>query len=187
MRLQQALIGPAERLRKLFRVQTPSDWVPSSSIRSGRSGLIICQTPQGEYQAKITGMWGYKDALTCNERWLASTLYEVHQSVVPISSYLVRKGNRWHEVTMKDNSLMNCAAILKSWKSNESVTQEGFVLLTTHANVMLTPFYKEMPVLLHPSEVDSWLQGERPMLQELYRIASPYPSDLLQVNQCIRQ
>lgn len=55
----------------------------------------------------------------------------------------------------------------RSWQSKGGDIREGGILLTTAANVLLAPLYNKMPVLLHQRELDNWLRGERPILQEL--------------------
>ena len=187
MLLQFTITDPTERLNAVYGVQLPSDWAADDSIKYGKQGLIVRHDQCGKRQAMVRRMLGAADALTIDKRWFKSTAFKVCQCIVPINGYRVCSNNIWYEVTMKDGSLMHCAAICEGWQSKGGDIREGIILLTTAANVLLAPLYNKMPVLLHQRELDSWLRGERPILQELNRIASPYPSELMQVNKGIMQ
>lgn len=187
MHLQLLLQGPAERLNRTYGIQLSSDWGSDTNNRYGSSGLVIRQGQQGDRQASIVQMLGVVDALMVDDIWFAFPVFKEQQCIIPIHCYRIFVDGTWYAVAMKDGSFMNCAAIFGSWKSRGGNRQEGFVLLTTSPNVLLSPFREKMPVLLHLSELNSWLRGERPIQQELNRIASPYPSELMQVDQCITQ
>jgi len=187
MQLQLTTTDSAERLNTIYGVQLPSDWAPGDSIKYGKHCLIIRLDQGGRRQAMLRRMLGAVDALMIDKKWLESTARKVCQCIIPINGYRVCSGNTWYEVTMTDDSLMHCAGICEGWQSKDGGSREGVVLLTTGANVLLAPLHNKMPVLLHQRELDSWLQGERPIPQELNRIASPYPSELMQVEQCVTQ
>lgn len=187
MQLQFTITEQAERLNTIYGVQLPPDWTPGDSMKYGKHGLIIRLDQWGKRQAFMRRMLGVADALMIDKRWFKSTAFKLCQCIVPVNGYRVCSGNIWYEVTMKNDSLMHCAAICEGWQSKGGDSREGIILLTTAANVLLTPLYNKMPVILHHRELDSWLRGERPILQELNRIASPYPSELMQVNKGIMQ
>lgn len=187
MQPQLTITDSAERLNTIYGVQLPSDWAAGDSIKYGKHCLIIRLDQWGKRQAMLRCLLGAANALMIDKRWFKSTAFKMCQCIVPVNGYRVCRSNTWYEVTMKDNSLMHCAAICEGWQSKDGDSREGIILLTTTANVLLAPLYNKMPVLLHQRELDSWLQGERPILQELNRIISPYPSELMQVGQCVTQ
>lgn len=181
MQLQLIIRGATACLQKTFGIQLPLDWVADSCCTYGQSGLVIRQGVQGERQASLARLWSVADAWTINESRLGLSHYTVQRCIMPVSCFRIMKDGKWYEVLLNDGSYMSCAGIWEAWQNAAGLQQEGVVLITTMTNVLLTPFQKMMPLLLHYSELADWLQSERPLKQDLQRLASPYPSELMNV------
>jgi hypothetical protein len=171
--------GPAELLAARYGIQIPSDWLPSSNLRQGQQGLIIRHDQWGRRQAAVLGMLGVEDILSADG---PSRLGQGKRCIIPVNGYCICIDCSCHYITMKDYSVMNCAGILKPGQNLGGKVHDCFSLLATSANVLLTALHPIMPLLLHYSEIDHWLRGECPFMQELDRISLPYPSGLMQVS-----
>jgi putative SOS response-associated peptidase YedK len=85
-----------------------------------------------------------------------------------------------HYITLKDGSPLAFAGIWDTWKSPEGETIESCSILTTTSNSLVAALHDRMPVILHPSEFDLWLDRSMNNPDKLKRLYQPYPSELLQ-------
>jgi len=85
-----------------------------------------------------------------------------------------------HYVTMRDGSPLAFAGIWEFWKTSEGEVLESFAILTTSANSLVAQLHDRMPVILHPSEYDLWLDLSVSNPEKLQGLYQPYPAELLQ-------
>jgi len=85
-----------------------------------------------------------------------------------------------HYVTMRDGSPLAFAGIWDSWKTPEGEILETCAILTTTANSLMAPLHDRMPVLLHPTEFELWLDRSMNNPEKLQRLYQSYPAELLQ-------
>ncbi|MCD4747403.1 MAG: SOS response-associated peptidase [Bacteroidales bacterium] len=84
-------------------------------------------------------------------------------------------------ITMNDNSLFTMAGIWDSWKDNEDEIVNSFAIITTTPNELLKNIHNRMPVILHKTSENDWLNSNnRDVLSELLK---PYPFELMQAYQ----
>ena len=84
-------------------------------------------------------------------------------------------------ITMNDNSLFTMAGIWDSWKDNEDEIVNSFAIITTTPNELLKNIHNRMPVILHKTNENDWLNNNnRDVLSELLK---PYPFELMQAYQ----
>lgn len=84
-------------------------------------------------------------------------------------------------ITMKDNSLFAMAGIWDNWKDNENEIINSFAIITTTPNELLKNIHNRMPVILHKTNENDWLNNNnRDVLSELLK---PYPFELMQAYQ----
>jgi len=57
---------------------------------------------------------------------------------------------------------------------------ETCAILTTTANRLMAPLHDRMPVLLHPTEFELWLDRSMNNPEKLQRLYQSYPAELLQ-------
>jgi putative SOS response-associated peptidase YedK len=89
------------------------------------------------------------------------------------------KGKIPHYITMRDGSPLAFAGIWDTWKANEGVALESCSILTTTANSLVANLHDRMPVILHPTEFDLWLDRSVNNYEKLKRLYQPYPAELL--------
>lgn len=181
MQLQLIIRDTTGCFQKTFGIQVPLGWVTDSCCTYGQAGVVIRLGVQGERQASLVRLRTTADAWSINESRLGLSHYITQRCIMPVSSFRIIIKGKWHDVQLKDRSYMCCAGIWETWQNAVGVQQEGVVLMLTRANVLLAPFQKMMPFLLHLSELDIWLQSKRPLTQDLQRLASPYPSELMYI------
>lgn len=179
MHLQLFIHGAVECLLKTYGIQAPLDSKPDSCTTYGQPGIVIRQKAQGGRYTSSARLWGVTEASFTDENRTRLSHGTIERCIIPVSGFRIRWNESWYEVLLKDGSSMSCIGIWEAWQNAAGLQQEGVVLITTMANVLLAPFQKTMPIILHPSELDNWLQSERPLKQDLQRLASPYPSELM--------
>ena len=81
---------------------------------------------------------------------------------------------------MRDSSPLAFAGIWESWKTAEGECLETFAILTTAANSLMAPIHDRIPVILHLTEYELWLDRSVNNPQKLQRLYQPYPAELLQ-------
>lgn len=179
MHLQLFIHGAVECLLRTYGIQAPLDLKPDSCTTYGQPWIVIRKKTQGERHASLARLWDVAEASSTDKNRIGLSHGTIERCVMPVSGFRIRGNESWYEVLLKDGSSMNCIGIWEAWQNTAGLRQEGVVLITTMANVLLAPFQKTMPIILHPSELDDWLQSERPLKQDLQRLASPYPSELM--------
>ncbi|QOX80394.1 SOS response-associated peptidase family protein [Trichlorobacter lovleyi] len=180
MQLRLVMRGTVACLQKAFDIRVPLQWDTCVCSTYGQQWLVIRQGKQGERQASLARLWSVEDAWSINdESRLGWYRHTTQRCIMPVSCFRIMKDGRWYEVVLNDGSYMSCVGIWEAWQNDAGLQQEGVVLITTMANVLLAPFQKTMPLILHPSELSDWLQSKRPLKQDLQRLASPYPSELM--------
>jgi len=78
----------------------------------------------------------------------------------------------------KDQETLAFAGIWDIWKGTDEVI-ESCSILTTDANNLVAKIHDRMPVILSPSEFDTWLDREVTDVEKLKLLFTPYPSDML--------
>jgi len=83
-------------------------------------------------------------------------------------------------IHMADNGLMAFAGLWEHWKEpEEENVLETFTILTTSANELVKPLHDRMPVILHPSDYQLWLNKTMHDPEQLHYMYQPFPSDQL--------
>jgi putative SOS response-associated peptidase YedK len=78
---------------------------------------------------------------------------------------------------MKDESPFGFAGLWERWQGGAGEAIESCTILTTEANEVLRPVHDRMPVILHASDYELWLDEDvrkRELLKDLLR---PYPPE----------
>lgn len=71
------------------------------------------------------------------------------------------------------------AGLWERWEQ-ESVCLESCTIITTQANAPLARIHDRMPVILHPDEIESWLDSEFQEAEQLQKMLRPYSGDDLE-------
>jgi len=121
---------------------------------------------------------------TVHEKPAFRQAIRARRCVVPASGFFEwaasPAGKSPHYVTMRDGSPLAFAGIWDSWKTPEGEILETCAILTTTANSLMAPLHDRMPVLLHLTEFELWLDRSMNNPEKLQRLYQSYPAELLQ-------
>jgi len=185
--------APPALLTRTFGVSVPS--LPGEIVKPGQPAMIIRTGNNSQGVASVM-TWGIcpppaADASPAGRVCTVHTeddplywqLIASQRCVIPATGYLLRStaspGKPCHHVSMKDASLFAFAGLWSSWHNSGGARLESFSILTTVANILLSPFHAAMPVILHYSESAYWLMHG---MQGIECFFMPYPSDLMQIS-----
>jgi putative SOS response-associated peptidase YedK len=80
----------------------------------------------------------------------------------------------------KDEALFGFAGLWEAWESGDGSYLETCTILTTEANALIQPIHERMPVIIHATDYDLWLD---PHLQDgrvLQPLLRPYEAEAMQ-------
>ena len=193
-----SLLSP-ELLEELFGIHLPPDFQPRFNIAPTQQIWIIRQTAtSGRYLSAVR--WGlvphWAKDLAIGNHMINARCETVHEKpafrigirarrcIIPASGFFEwdhsGKARIPHYITMKDSSPLAFAGIWDSWKSPEGEAVESCSILTTTSNTLVATLHDRMPVILHPTEFDLWLDRTMNDPEKLKRLYQPYPADLMQ-------
>ena len=188
-----------EILENTFGVQAPPDISPRYNIAPTQQVWIIREAATGGRHLSSV-RWGlvphWAKDLSIGSRMINARCETVHEKpafrqaihsrrcIVPASGFFewaaTPTGKIPHYVTMRDGSPLAFAGIWESWKTAEGESLETFAILTTAANSLMAPIHDRIPVILHLTEYELWLDRSVNNPQKLQRLYQPYPAELLQ-------
>lgn len=193
-----SLLSP-EMLEEIFGVQSPPDFPARYNIAPAQDIWIIRQAVGGNrYVSPVR--WGLiphwaKDS-SIGSRMINARYETVHEKpsfrsairtrrcIIPASGFFEwdhsGKVNVPHYITLKDGSPLALAGIWDSWQSPGGETIESCSILTTTSNSLVAALHSRMPVILHPTEFDLWLDRSVNDPDHLRRLCQHYPSGLMQ-------
>jgi putative SOS response-associated peptidase YedK len=121
---------------------------------------------------------------TVHEKPAFRQAIRARRCIVPASGFFEwaasPAGKSPHYVTMRDGSPLAFAGIWDSWRTPEGKILETCAILTTTANSLMAPLHDRIPVLLHPTEFELWLDRSMNNPEKLQRLYQSYPAELLQ-------
>ncbi len=188
-----------ELLADIFGVTVLRDLSPRYNIAPSQPVPIVRATATGGRYLSFV-LWGFvphwaKD-LSSGNRLINARCETVHERpafriairarrcIIPASGFFewaaTPAGKSPHYVTMRDGSPLAFAGIWNSWKTPEGESLETCVILTTAANSLMAPLHDRMPVILHPTEFDLWLDRATNNPDKIQRLYQPYPAEQLQ-------
>lgn len=193
-----SLLSP-ELLEEIFGIPLPPDFQPRYNIAPTQQIWIIRQTATGGRHLSAV-RWGlvphWAKDLSFGNHMINARCETVHEKpafrqairarrcIIPASGFFEwdHSGNARipHYITMKDGAPFAFAGIWDSWKSPEGEPVESCSILTTASNSLVATLHDRMPVILHPTEFDLWLDRSMNDPEKLKRLYQPYPAELLQ-------
>jgi putative SOS response-associated peptidase YedK len=100
--------------------------------------------------------------------------------IVPISGFYEwkRQGGtkRPFRISLREESIMSVAGIWNAWHPGATDERHSFSILTTSANECMSAIHGRMPVILHRTDEDAWLDPEFHDREFLRAILKPCPS-----------
>lgn len=76
---------------------------------------------------------------------------------------------------LKNGQPFGFAGLWEHWQSPEGDEVESCTILTTAANDLVHPVHDRMPVILHSSDYDSWLDPAGQATDQISTLLRPYP------------
>ena len=81
--------------------------------------------------------------------------------------------------SLRDDSLFAFAGLLDRWQGPAGEVVESCAIITTEANSLVAPVHNRMPVILHPTDYDRWLDPLNQEAAALQPVLAPFPVDLM--------
>lgn len=131
------------------------------------------------------------DQSTATRPRFQSTLrepFKKRRCLVPASGFyewklLAPKNKQPYAFDLANGSMMAFAGLWDGWKDPANGQWlQTYTIITTEANELMAPVHNRMPVILHPSNFDRWLdrgETERPPLDLL----RPLPSEEMEAHE----
>jgi putative SOS response-associated peptidase YedK len=83
-----------------------------------------------------------------------------------------------HFIRLLNAELFAAAGLYEYWPGKEGAEPiESYTILTTEANAMMRRLHERMPVLLHETDYDAWLDPKNEDSAALKKLLKPYPAD----------
>ncbi len=189
----------AEILENTFGVQAPPVFPLRYNIAPTQQVWTIREAATGGRHLSAA-RWGlvphWAKDLSIGNRMINARCETIHEKpafrqairarrcIVPASGFFewatTPTGKFPHYVTMRDGTPLAFAGIWDFWKTSEGEMLESFSILTTVANSLVAQLHDRMPVILHPTEYDLWLDRSVNNPENLKNLYRPYPAELLQ-------
>jgi putative SOS response-associated peptidase YedK len=188
-----------ELLAEIFGVTVLEDIPTRYNIAPSQQVSIIRETASGgRYLSSVR--WGlvphWAKDLSIGSRMINARCETVHEKpafrqaircrrcILPASGFFEWAATPTrkipHYITIWDGSPLAFAGLWDSWKTPEGESLETCAILTTSANSLMAPIHDRMPVILHHTEFDLWLDRAANNPEKLQRLCQPYPAELLQ-------
>lgn len=194
-----SLLSP-ELLAVIYQIFPPENMTPRYNISPTQQVLTIREASDGSRLLSTT-RWGlvphWAKDLSIGNKMINARCETVHEKasfrqairnrrcIVPASGFYewaaTPDGKIPYYITTRDGSPFSFAGIWESWKNTDGQELETFSILTTSANSLMSSIHDRMPVMLHPTDFDRWLDPESTDPQQLQHFYQPYPSDLMQL------
>jgi putative SOS response-associated peptidase YedK len=89
-------------------------------------------------------------------------------------------GKQPHYIRLKDGRPFAFAGLWERWQGAEQEAIESCTLLTTAPNDLIRPLHNRMPVILHPAELDLWLDPDVQNPDVLQPLLRPFPPEAME-------
>ncbi|HSV30500.1 MAG TPA: SOS response-associated peptidase [Atribacteraceae bacterium] len=188
-----ALVVSKREVEKLFGLKMSEELTPRYNISPGQIAPVVVSEGAGGSKRIRFMRWGLvpswaKDPSvgnrlinarceTVREKAAFRSSFLRRRALVPISGFYEwkREGKvkQPYYSILKNSRLFSLAGLWEYWERNEGAL-ETFTILTTTPNNLLRSIHDRMPVIVSPSDIDSWLWNGAD--QETYaRLCSPFP------------
>lgn len=193
-----SLLSP-ELLSAVFNVTAPSALPHRYNIAPTQEVLTVRQEGAGaRYATQVR--WGliphWAKDMSIGSKMINARSETVHEKpafrqairsrrcIVPASGFFewvaTPKGKFPQYITMQDGSPFAFAGIWESWNTPQGEILESCAIMTTTANSLMSKIHDRMPVILHQTDFDLWLDclvNEPLEAEQLYQ---PFPAELMQ-------
>ncbi len=184
---------------KVYRLSSSPDLPPRYNLAPSQQIAVVREQNGGDrelafLQWGLVPSWskdpaiGYKminaRSETVHEKPSFKQAFLTRRCIIPASGFYewekVGKEKIPHYIHRRDGEMMSLAGLWERWKSPEGKELETCTILTTAANSLIKKLHDRMPVILHSTELDLWLNRETDDINRLTELFHPYLSDQLE-------
>jgi Uncharacterized conserved protein len=187
------LISNPETIRALFRYAGLPNFPPRYNIAPTQP-IAVVRLFEGERQFALL-RWGLipgwvKDPRTFSllfnargesvlEKPAFSSAMRYRRCLIPFDGfYEWRQGGRRRQpyyIRARNGGPMAFAGLWESWMGPNGEEMETAAIITTRANLQLSPLHHRMPVILPPEAFDLWLDHRAANAEEAAALIAPAP------------
>lgn len=122
------------------------------------------------------------DSVTKKPMW--NKAFIQRRCIIPANGFYEwagSKGNKTpHYIHPAADKLMGFAGIYSELAPDQSGAEKSYSIITTFPNKVMENIHDRMPVILHPSEFNDWLNPQNQDTQFLKDFLKPYPDDAIE-------
>jgi putative SOS response-associated peptidase YedK len=189
-----ALWTPPGTITRYFKVNVTLDIQPRYNIAPGQNVLAFLQSEDTGWRPAMF-RWGlipgwakeesigYKminaRAESIQEKPAFKSAFKYRRCLIPATGFYEWKqegaGKQPYLIRFNDTDLFAIAGIWEAWKkpASEEVIQ-SCAILTTSANSVVAPIHDRMPVIIHPDDLDLWLDTRASDFKLLDALMRPF-------------
>lgn len=146
-------------------------WKPDT----GRVGQLVRWGLIPSWSKEPTAKLNNARAETVHEKPSFRTSFQKHRCIIPATGFF-----EWQTVAGKKQpyyihpleGFFAFAGLLAAWKAPDGQTIVSTCIITTGPNEIMAPIHDRMPVILQPSDFDTWLDPENHGPRDLLRPCS---------------
>lgn len=122
------------------------------------------------------------DSLTKKPMW--NEAFMQRRCIVPANGFYEWTGSRRnktpHYIHPAEGELMGFAGIYSELAPEGKNAERSYSIITTSPNKVMENIHDRMPVILHPSEFNDWLNPDNQDTNFLKEFLKPYPDDAIE-------
>lgn len=80
-------------------------------------------------------------------------------------------------IKLKNEKLFGMAGLIVRYHNDKNEEKEGYVIITTTPNRLMSAIHNRMPVILRKEDEDEWLNPDNVEEEKLMKLLNPYPAD----------
>lgn len=102
--------------------------------------------------------------------WASESVFEPQISLFPVENKPNAKEPKVKLLfRCPDEPMLYMAGMISTFMDKDGKAKDSFVILTTEANVSMSPFHNRMPVILEQKEREDWISNDTFMYEVLTR------------------
>ena len=194
-----SLTTPAEAMARLFRVTMPlPNFPPRYNIAPTQDAPVVRAAAEGAREFALL-RWGLVPswskgpdpaysminarAETVAEKPAYRSAFKQRRCLVPADGFYEwrAEGKRKQPffIRLKGGGPLAFAGLWERWEKPDAAPIQSFAIVVTDANEMMRPIHERMPVILHPSDFDAWLDAKTPPA-EAQALLRPYDPEAME-------
>ena len=192
-----ALARDPKQLARYFGAALPPDLPPRYNVAPSQNIPILRQEEEGRHfvmahwglvpsWAKDSKVGGYSTinarAETVATKPAFRAAFRQRRGIIPADGFYewqalpnAKTKQPWF-ITLKNDEPLAFAGLWEDWTSPEGEVLESCCIIVTTANDLMRPIHDRMPVILDPSNWETWLDPTNKDQTTLLALLQPYPA-----------